>query len=128
MSSSTAAFVVHIAWAHVLKATVIPAISFSPDYLMALVAVLGTTISPYSFFWQTSQGVEQVRGNAHALQPLAGHFALLLFSLVTVGTGMLAIPVLAGSAAYAASETFVWRARLESKPHRAGKFSTVIAV
>ena len=65
---------------------------------------------------------------AKALQPLAGHFAFLLFALGIVGTGMLAIPVLAGSAAYAVSETFGWRASLESKPHRARKFYTVIAV
>ena len=185
------AFVVHIPWAHALKATVIPSISFKPDYLMALIAVLGTTISPYLFFWQTSQEVEDVRVNAYesplkkkplqafkqfrriafdtrvgmafsnivaffiilttaatlhsadpgaanhirtaadaakALQPLAGHFAFLLFALGIVGTGMLAIPVLAGSAAYAVSETFGWRASLESKPHRARKFYTVIAV
>src|SRR6266436_1897538 len=169
------AFVVHIPWAHVLKATVIPSISFNPDYLMALIAVLGTTISPYLFFWQTSQEVEEVRVNPHefplkkkplqafqqfrrialdtrigmalsnivalfiilttaatlhsadpgaanhirtaadaakALQPFAGHFAFLLFALGIVGTGMLAIPVLAGSAAYAVSETF----RLASQP------------
>jgi Mn2+/Fe2+ NRAMP family transporter len=98
------AFVVHIPWAHVLKATVIPSISFNSDYRMALIAVLGTTISPYPFFWQTSQEVEEVRGNAHALQPLAGHFAFLLFALGIVGTGMLAIRMLAGSAAYAVSE------------------------
>jgi len=185
------AFVVHIPWAHALKATVIPSISFKADYLMALIAVLGTTISPYLFFWQTSQEVEEVRVNAYesplkkkplqafkqfrriafdtrvgmafsnivaffiilttaatlhsadpgaanhirtaadaakALQPLAGHFAFLLFALGIVGTGMLAIPVLAGSAAYAVSETFGWRASLESKPHGAGKFYTVIAV
>jgi NRAMP (natural resistance-associated macrophage protein)-like metal ion transporter len=185
------AFVVHIPWAHALKATVIPSISFKPDYLMALIAVLGTTISPYLFFWQTSQEVEEVRVNAYesplkekplqafkqfrriafdtrigmalsnivasfiilttaatlhsadpgaanhirtaadaakALQPLAGHFAFLLFALGIVGTGMLAIPVLAGSAAYAVSETFGWRASLESKLHRARKFYTVIAV
>jgi len=185
------AFVVHIPWAHALQATVIPSISSKPDYLMALIAVLGTTISPYLFFWQTSQEVEEVKVNAHesslkkkpfqafeqfrriafdtrvgmafsniiaffiiltaaatlhsadpgltshirtaadaakALQPLAGHFAFLLFALGIVGTGMLAIPVLAGSAAYAVSETFGWRASLESKPNRARKFYTVIAV
>src|SRR5246127_3937946 len=185
------AFIVHIPWAHALKATVIPSISLKPDYLMALVAVLGTTISPYLFFWQTSQEVEEVKVNAHesrlkkkpfqaleqfrriafdtrvgmafsnivayfiilttaatlhsadpgvanrirtaadaakALQPLAGHFAFLLLALGVVGTGMLAIPVLAGSAAYAVSETFGWRASLESKPNRARKFYTVIAV
>jgi NRAMP (natural resistance-associated macrophage protein)-like metal ion transporter len=185
------AFIVHIPWAHALKATVIPSISLKPDYLMALVAVLGTTISPYLFFWQTSQEVEEVKVNAQesrlkkkpfqaleqfrriafdtrigmafsnivaffiilttaatlhsadpgvanhirtaadaakALQPLAGHFAFLLFALGVVGTGMLAIPVLAGSAAYAVSETFGWRASLQSKPNRARKFYTVIAV
>ncbi len=184
------AFVVHIPWAHALKATVIPSISFEPDYLMAFIAVLGTTISPYLFFWQASQEVEEVKVNAHeytlkkkpfqafnqfrriafdtrigmafsnivaffiilttaatlhsadpaaanhirtaadaakALQPLAGHFAFLLFAFGIVGTGMLAIPVLAGSAAYAVSETFGWRASLESKPHRAQKFYAVIA-
>jgi NRAMP (natural resistance-associated macrophage protein)-like metal ion transporter len=184
------AFVVHIPWAHALKATVVPSISSKPDYLMALIAVLGTTISPYLFFWQTSQEVEEVKVNAHesslkkkpfqaveqfrriafdtrvgmafsniiaffiilttaatlhsadpgaanhirtaadaakALQPLAGHFAFLLFALGIVGTGMLAIPVLAGSAAYAVSETFGWRASLESKPNRARKFYAVIA-
>jgi NRAMP (natural resistance-associated macrophage protein)-like metal ion transporter len=184
------AFVVHIPWAHALQATVIPSISFKPDYLMALIAVLGTTISPYLFFWQTSQEVEEVRVNTHestlkkkpfqaleqfrriafdtrvgmafsnivaffiilttaatlhsvdpgavnhirtaadaakALQPLAGHFAFLLFALGIVGTGMLAIPVLAGSAAYAVSETFGWRASLQSKPHRARKFYAIIA-
>jgi Mn2+/Fe2+ NRAMP family transporter len=105
------AFVLHIPWAHVLKATVIPSISFNPDYLMALIAVLGTTISPYPFFWQTSQEVEEVRGDAHALQPFAGHCAFLLFALGIVGTGMLAIPELAGSAAYAVG----WRASLEKQ-------------
>jgi Mn2+/Fe2+ NRAMP family transporter len=184
------AFVVHIPWAHALKAAIIPSISFRPDYLMALIAVLGTTISPYLFFWQTSQEVEEVKVNAQesrlkkkpfqaleqfrriafdtrvgmafsnivaffiilttaatlhstdsgaanhirtaadaarALQPLAGRFAFFLFALGIVGTGMLAIPVLAGSAAYAVSETFGWRASLESKPRRARKFYTVIA-
>src|ERR1700756_3496848 len=57
------AFIVHIPWAHALKATVIPSIAFKPDYLMALVAVLGTTLSPYLFFWQTSQEVEEVKNN-----------------------------------------------------------------
>ena len=182
------AFVVHIPWAHALKATVIPSISFKPDYLMALIAVLGTTISPYLFFWQTSQEVEEVKVNAQesrlkkkpfqaleqfrriafdtrvgmafsnivaffiilttaatlhagnagvriqtaadaakALQPFAGRFASLLFALGIIGTGMLAIPVLAGSAAYAVSELFGWRASLESKPHNARKFYYVLS-
>ena len=185
------AFTVHIPWAHALQATFIPSISYKPDYLMALIAVLGTTISPYLFFWQTSQEAEEVKVNAHesrlkkkpfqaleqfrriafdtrvgmafsnvvaffiiltsaatlhsadpgaanhirtaadaakSLQPLAGHFAFLLFALGIVGTGMLAIPVLAGSAAYAVSEIFGWRASLESKPNRARKFYTLIAL
>ena len=185
------AFIVHIPWAHALKATFIPSISYEADYLMALIAVLGTTISPYLFFWQTSQEVEEVKVNAHesrlkkkpfqaleqfrriafdtrvgmafsnvvaffiiltsaatlhsadpgaanhirtaadaakSLQPFAGHFAFLLFALGIVGTGMLAIPVLAGSAAYAVSEIFGWRASLESKPNRARKFYALIAV
>jgi len=185
------AFVVHLPWGQALMATVIPSISFNPDYLMALIAVLGTTISPYLFFWQTSQEVEEVEINEHesplkkkpfqafkqfrriafdtrigmafsnivaffiilttaatmhsadpsaanhirtaadaakALQPLAGQFAFLLFAFGIVGTGMLAIPVLAGSAAYAVSETFGWRASLESKPSQARHFYAVIAV
>jgi Mn2+/Fe2+ NRAMP family transporter len=185
------AFIVHVPWTHALAATVIPSLSFDTDYLMALVAVLGTTISPYLFFWQTSQEVEEVKSNrkepalkkkpwqaleqfrriafdtragmafsnivaffiilttaatlhgagpgamnhirtagdaAKALEPLAGRFAFLLFAAGIVGTGMLAIPVLAGSAAYAVSETFGWRASLESRPRRARKFYYVIAI
>jgi NRAMP (natural resistance-associated macrophage protein)-like metal ion transporter len=181
------AFVVHVPWATALRASVVPSISFRPDYLMALVAVLGTTISPYLFFWQTSQEVEEVRIDpdesplkrkpghafaqfsriaidtrigmafsnlvaffiilttaatlhtkftlshiqtaadaAKALEPLAGRFAFLLFALGIVGTGMLAIPVLAGSAGYAVSEAFKWRASLESKPSQARNFYYVI--
>jgi Mn2+/Fe2+ NRAMP family transporter len=155
---------------------------------MALVGVLGTTISPYLFFWQTSQEAEEVRVRADesslkdkpwqalrqfrrialdtrvgmgfsnavayfiilttaatlhvsgamtiqssadaakALQPLAGQAAFLLFALGIVGTGMLAVPVLAGSAAYAVSELFHWRASLEHKPTRAPKFYGILAV
>jgi NRAMP (natural resistance-associated macrophage protein)-like metal ion transporter len=182
------AFVVHVPWGQALRATIIPSVSLDENYLMALVAVLGTTISPYLFFWQTSQEVEEVKINrdesplkkkpfqafeqfrriafdtrvgmamsnlvaffiilttaatvrvsgaaneiktaadaAKALEPLAGHYAFLLFAAGIVGTGMLAIPVLAGSAAYAVSELFKWRASLESKPNRARKFYYVIA-
>jgi Mn2+/Fe2+ NRAMP family transporter len=64
---------------------------------------------------------------AKALQPLAGRFASLLFALGIIGTGMLAIPVLAGSAAYAVSELFGWRASLESKPGKARKFYYVLS-
>jgi Mn2+/Fe2+ NRAMP family transporter len=182
------AFVVHVPWGTALRASVIPKISLHSEYLMALVAVLGTTISPYLFFWQTSQEVEEVRINpeelplkrkpshafaqfrrialdtrigmafsnlvaffiilttaatlhtnfnqshvqtaadaAKALQPLAGRFAFFLFALGIVGTGMLAVPVLAGSAGYAVSEIFAWRASLESKPSQARNFYYVIA-
>jgi Mn2+/Fe2+ NRAMP family transporter len=183
------AFVVHIPWRRALWAAVIPSVSLDTDYLMGLVAVLGTTISPYLFFWQTSQEVEEVRASrralplktkpfhalqqfrriafdtrvgmaisnlvaffiiltaaatlhssgaenristaadaAKALQPLAGRFAFLLFALGIVGTGMLATPVLVGSTAYAVSETFGWKASLESKPHQAPQFYYVVTV
>jgi Mn2+/Fe2+ NRAMP family transporter len=155
---------------------------------MALVAVLGTTISPYLFFWQASEEAEEVRaapnesalkrkphqafvqfrriafdtrvgmavsnlvaffiiltaavtihadgaGNeihtaadaAKALEPVAGHFAFFLFAAGIIGTGLLAIPVLAGAAAYGVAEAFRWRASLDSKPGQAPKFYFVIA-
>ena len=184
------AFKVPLPWWAALRATIIPSISLDGDYLMALIAVLGTTISPYLFFWQASQEVEDVELSpresplnqkpwqalgefrrialdtrigmafsnivaffiilttattlhgagtnaannirtaadaARALEPLAGHFASLLFALGIVGTGLLAIPVLAGSAAYAVSETFGWKASLESQPQNAKGFYWVIA-
>ncbi|MGH9691781.1 MAG: NRAMP family divalent metal transporter [Candidatus Acidiferrales bacterium] len=182
------AFVVHVPWGAALRATAIPAISWTPDYWMALVAVLGTTISPYLFFWQASEEAEDVRVTrdesalkrkprqafaqfrriafdtrvgmalsnliaffiiltaavtihagghgqeihtaadaAKALQPVAGRFALLLFAIGIIGTGLLAVPVLAGSAAYGVAEAFRWRASLESKPEQAPKFYFVIA-
>lgn len=179
------AFVVHVPWATVLSATVKPALHWDQQYWMALIAVLGTTISPYLLFWQASQEVEEVRINkresplkrkpshavtqfrriafdtrvgmafsnliaffiiltaavtihgsgrgvataadaAKALQPVAGRFAFLLFSFGIVGTGLLAIPVLAGSAAFGIAEAFGWRASLESKPRQAQKFYLVI--
>jgi NRAMP (natural resistance-associated macrophage protein)-like metal ion transporter len=183
------AFVVHVPWPAVLKATVLPSLEWKSDYWMAIVAVFGTTISPYLFFWQSSQEAEDVRlahgesalkkkpaqapaqfrrialdtrvgmaisnlvaffiilttavtlhgragqpdiktaaDAAEALRPLAGHFAFLLFALGIIGTGLLAVPVLAGSAAYAVSETFHWRASLESKPRKAPKFYGVLAL
>jgi len=182
------AFVIHIPWGEVLHATAIPAISWTPDYWMALVAVLGTTISPYLFFWQASEEAEEVRitpdesalkrkphqafaqlrriafdtkvgmalsnliaffiilaaavtihasghgqeihtaaDAAKALQPVAGRFAFLLFAIGIIGTGLLAVPVLAGSAAYGVAEAFRWRASLESKPGQAPRFYFVIA-
>jgi NRAMP (natural resistance-associated macrophage protein)-like metal ion transporter len=181
------AFLAHVKWASALRATVIPSLSWSKDYWMALVAVLGTTISPYLFFWQASEEAEDVCLNikekplvaqpshaakefdriasdtrvgmgfsnlvaffvilttaatlhvagaskeietaadaAKALEPLAGKFAFLLFAMGIIGTGLLAVPVLAGSAAYAVAETFQWRASLECKPREAPKFYAVI--
>ena len=169
-----------------LRATFLPSLSFHKDYFTALIAVLGTTISPYVFFWQASEEVEDVALDpkekplnqvprearaqferiafdtyfgmglsnivayaiilttaatlhvhgitdiqtadqaARALEPLAGRFAFLLFALGIVGTGLLAVPVLAGSAAYGVSEAFQWPASLEKKPREAGKFYATI--
>lgn len=182
------AFVVHVPWIMAIRATMIPAASWKTDYWMALVAVFGTTISPYLFFWQTSEEAEEVKvtpeefalkrkpsqvpkqfqrialdtrigmaisnliaffiiltasatihasGSARgiqtaadaakALEPLAGKLAFLLFATGIIGTGLLAIPVLAGSLGYAVAETFGWRASLEEKARQAPKFYLVIA-
>jgi NRAMP (natural resistance-associated macrophage protein)-like metal ion transporter len=181
------AFVVHVPWRAVLRATFIPAITGKSDYWMALVAVLGTTISPYLFFWQASEEAEEVRTTrdesalkrrprqafaqfrriafdtrvgmavsnvvaffiiltaavtihasgggkdihtaadaAKALQPVAGRFAFFLFAAGIIGTGLLTIPVLAGSAAYGVAEAFRWPASLESKPGQAPQFYLVV--
>lgn len=182
------AFLAHPHWPAVVRATFIPHIEWTKDYLAVLVGILGTTISPYLFFWQAAQEVEedrergkatvaQRRGStnlelriaqkdvitgmllsnlvmyflilttgatlhvhgvtqietakqaAEALLPLAGKGAYLLFTLGLVGTGMLAVPVLAGSSAYAIAEAAKWRsASLRAKPERARKFYGVIAV
>jgi len=181
------AFTVKIPWDTALLATVWPKAQISADYFLMVVAVLGTTISPYLFFWQASQEVEEMhqgkrrrplreltRGgafeldrikidttvgmffsnaiaffiilttasvlNAHgvtnissatqaaeALRPLAGHFTFLLFAIGIIGTGLLAIPVLAGSAAYGVSEVFGWPATLEAKAPEAVGFYSIIA-
>jgi len=184
----TTAFVVHVAWIAAIRATVIPSVSWKTDYWMALVAVLGTTISPYLFFWQASEeaeevtvtagesalkkkpfqafkqfrrihidtlvgmaisnliaffiiltasvtihaagsagGIQTAADAAKALQPVAGRLAFLLFSIGIVGTGLLAVPVLAGSAGYAVAETFRWSASLEKKARQAPKFYLIIA-
>jgi NRAMP (natural resistance-associated macrophage protein)-like metal ion transporter len=182
------AFLAHPHWSAVLRATFIPRIQWTKDYLAVLVGILGTTISPYLFFWQAAQEVEedrqrgkttvaQRRGStnkelriaqkdvltgmllsnlvmyflilttgatlhvhgvtqietakqaAEALLPLAGKGAYLLFTLGLVGTGMLAVPVLAGSSAYAIAEAARWKsASLGILPQRARKFYAVIAV
>ena len=181
-------FTVHIDWAEVAKGTLMPKLLDGGDYVTVLVAVFGTTISPYLFFWQASEEVEeqhatkgarpliaapdQARANfsrikidtaigmgfsnliaffimlttavtlhaqgvtdiqtsaqaASALRPVAGDFAFALFSLGIIGTGLLAIPVLAGSAAYAMAGTFRWRNSLELPPSKAKGFYSIIAV
>jgi NRAMP (natural resistance-associated macrophage protein)-like metal ion transporter len=181
------ALTVKIPWSTALLSAVWPKAVVNTDYFLMVVAVLGTTISPYLFFWQASQEVEEMnqgkvrrplreltRGgyseidrikidttvgmifsnliaffiilttaavlNAHgvtnitsatqaaeALRPLAGDFTFFLFALGIIGTGMLAIPVLAGSAAYGVSEAFGWRATLEAEATDAVGFYTIIA-
>lgn len=176
-------FIVHVPWLTVLQRSFVPPFgSFHGSYITMMVAVLGTTISPYLFFWQASQEAEEVKdrkeeksllrapeqaleqfsrikldtylgmaasnivaffimltsavtlyvhGNANiqtateaakALEPLAGRHAYILFSLGIIGTGLLAVPVLAGAAAYAAGEAMRWRVGLEVKPRKAVHF------
>jgi NRAMP (natural resistance-associated macrophage protein)-like metal ion transporter len=182
------AFLARPDWAAVVRATFIPHVEWTKDYIAVLVGILGTTISPYLFFWQAAQEVEEDRDhgkatvaqrrgstnkelriarkdvitgmllsnvvmyflilttaatlNAHgmthietakqaaeALRPLAGQGAYWLFTLGLVGTGMLAVPVLAGSCAYAIAEGAKWRsASLNVKPQLARKFYAVIAI
>jgi len=181
------AFVVHIPWSEVLLRALAPHLSWTPEYITTVVAVFGTTISPYLFFWQASQEVEdqladpraqplvkapqQAKANlkrikidtyfgmgfsnlvaffiilttavtlnlhgitdiqtsaqaATALRPIAGEFAFLLFSAGIIGTGMLAIPVLGGSSAYAMAGAFKWKNSLERTPMRAKQFYGIIA-
>jgi NRAMP (natural resistance-associated macrophage protein)-like metal ion transporter len=182
------AFLARPDWEQVLRFTVVPHIEWSRSYLAVLVGILGTTISPYLFFWQAALEVEEERAQgkttvaqrrgasneqlgtvtidvltgmllsnlvmyfiilttattlhahgqtnittakqaAEALRPLAGAGAYWLFTLGIIGTGMLAVPVLAGSCAYAVAEGASWRrASLESKPWVARPFYAVIAV
>lgn len=182
-----AAFLAHPDWRAVLRSTFVPHIEWSSNYLAAFVGILGTTISPYLFFWQASQEVEEERKMgrrtvreregatneelrksrtdvltgmffsnlvmyfiiltaaatlhadgktrietaqqaAEALKPVAGNGAYLLFTLGLIGTGMLAVPVLAGAAAYAIAEARLWRGTLEDEPPLAKKFYAVVAV
>ena len=181
-------FVVHIPWWQVANAMVFPKFEWSAATITTLVAVFGTTISPYLFFWQASQEVEELEADPHAqplrdapnqarasffrikvdtyfgmgfsnlvaffimlttattlhlhgvsnietsaqaasaLRPIAGEFAFLLFAAGIIGTGLLAVPVLAGSAAYAMAGAFNWKKGLEHKPERAKRFYGIIAV
>jgi Mn2+/Fe2+ NRAMP family transporter len=181
-------FVVQVPWREVFRHTIMPSMSFDTDYIIAVVAVLGTTISPYLFFWQASQEVEEQRAAkgeeplnkapeqarahlrrikidtyvgmgfsnliaffimltatvtlhlhgirdiqtsadaAEALRPIAGEYGFLLFSAGIVGTGLLAVPVLAGSAAYAVAESVKWRVGLGHKLMRARGFYAILSI
>jgi NRAMP (natural resistance-associated macrophage protein)-like metal ion transporter len=181
-------FVVHMQWSQIAQKVLLPQLSWKAEYITTIVAIFGTTISPYLFFWQASQEVEEqtadpqakplkdapeqaeanlrrigidtytgmgfsnivaffimlttaVTLNQHgltdiqttaqaasALRPIAGEFGFWLFSAGIIGTGLLAIPVLAGSAAYAMAGTFRWKNSLEAKPTMAKKFYGLIAV
>ena len=182
-----AAFLAHPNWGDVFYATAVPRFQLSGSYITTIVALLGTTISPYLFFWQASEEVEEevVKGRdsldarlgatndelrrekvdtilgmalsnvvayfvilaaastlfaagkneiksateaAQALSPLAGNGASFLFAVGIIGTGLLGVPVLTGSSAYAVSETFGWTCSLNEKPRHAKRFYSVIAV
>ncbi|MEO6748227.1 MAG: divalent metal cation transporter [Casimicrobiaceae bacterium] len=179
---------VHVDWKAMVHGALLPPLNLTGDYLMLLVAVLGTTISPYLFFWQASQEVEEQRAGigeeplknapeqvkhhlhrikidtwagsifsngiafcimlttaatlhqhgitniatssqaAEALRPIAGDRAFLMFALGIIGTGLLAIPVLAGSAAYAVAEAMNWPIGHAKKPADAKGFYTIITI
>ncbi|VIO73426.1 Divalent metal cation transporter MntH [Bradyrhizobium ivorense] len=177
-----------VSWHEALAGVLVPHISWSADYLTTIVAILGTTISPYLFFWQASQEADEQRVDvtkhplivqhygaqrefsriradtitgmafsnlialsiivtaaaslhatgktdiqtsaqaAEALRPIAGPWAEVIFALGIVGTGLLAIPVLAGATAYAVGEGRRWRVGLTRRPRRAVAFYSVLAL
>lgn len=180
-----AAFLAQPDWPAVLYATFVPRLEFNADYITTIVAILGTTISPYLFFWEASEEVEEEKSEgrhsisarkgatdaelrqekidtvvgmvfcnlvfyfvilaaastlhqsgqtnivsateaAQALTPLAGPLATVLFAVGLIGAGLLAVPVLTGSAAFAVAETFGWPSGLDEKPRHAKKFYAVI--
>lgn len=183
------AFLVKQDWAEVFRSLAVPALSLDPAFVLNVVAIFGTTISPYMFFWQADEEVEQEvergllremgRGipritrkdvanlrldttvgmvfsnaitffiivtaastlgasgitsiqtaadGAQALAPIAGNFASVLFALGIIGTGLLAVPVLAGSASYAVCESFGWKEGLSKRWNQAQAFYAVIAL
>jgi NRAMP (natural resistance-associated macrophage protein)-like metal ion transporter len=182
------AFAVHVPWPRALMATVVPHITLSKSYMTALTAVFGTTISPYLFFWQASQEVEEQEAAptekalklapeqeasqlkpmrtdtffgmaisnviaffiildtaaslhlhgvtniqsatqaAESLRPFAGELSFLLFSVGIMGTGLLAVPILAGSAAYAMAEAFKWQTGLNRPLNQAWGFYGVLSI
>jgi NRAMP (natural resistance-associated macrophage protein)-like metal ion transporter len=181
-------FAVQVSWTQVLMETAFPKISLAPAYITTVVAIFGTTISPYLFFWQASHEVEAQRAArgeeplksapeqarehlsrikldtyfgmgfsnvvaffimltaavtlhvngvtdiqtsaqaAQALRPLAGDFAFTLFTAGIVGTGLLAVPILAGSAAYAVAEAFSWAIGLGRRMTEARGFYTILSI
>jgi NRAMP (natural resistance-associated macrophage protein)-like metal ion transporter len=181
-------FVADVPLAEMTRGLLVPQFTFDRDHAMALVAIFGTTISPYLFFWQAGQEVEEqhrrhikplhvsprrvagvelrrirldtlvgmafshlvalcimiataatLHANglrdiasaaeaAEALRPIAGDLAFSLFATGIIGTGLLAVPILAGSAAYAVSEAFGWAEGLDRKPREAKAFYAVIAL
>jgi NRAMP (natural resistance-associated macrophage protein)-like metal ion transporter len=181
-------FTVGAPWGTVVFHLIVPHVEWTAAYFTIVVAVLGTTISPYLFFWQASEEAEELKDDpaaepiledpadgprqlqrirldtivgmgasnlvalcivlttaatlhahgvtnietsadaAKALRPIAGEFAFVVFALGIVGTGLLAVPVLAGSAAYALGETLGWRIGLDERPGRAPAFYGAIAV
>jgi len=178
-------FLVRVPWGDVLLQTVWPNLDWTPETATMIVGIFGTTISPYLFFWQASEEVEDMRGApalladaapataelrridwdtwsgmgysdltsyfiilatavtlhqagitnietaaqaANALRPLAGDFTFVLFALGILGVGMIGVPVLAGSAAYALSEALGWKEGLELRPRDALGFYGVIFV
>jgi len=181
-------FFVRMPWSEVLRGTFFPTMRFDKVYITTFVALLGTTISPYLFFWQASQEVEEIDTHddqqslyespqqaplalrriridtligmglsnvvayfiilataatlhahgivnidsasqaAEALRPIAGDLCSALFTIGIIGTGLLALPVLAGSAAYAVGESFGFKSSLEAKPLQAKRFYSVLAI
>ena len=181
-----ALFIIHVPWEEALLGLLVPHITWNAAFLTTLVAIFGTTISPYLFFWQASQEVEDERVDsrakplvdapaqapqafqriradtlvgmafsnlialaiifttaatlnkagitdvetsaqaAEALKPVAGNLAFVIFALGIIGTGLLAVPVLAGSAAYAVGEAFKWPVGLSRKPKHAKAFYSIL--
>jgi NRAMP (natural resistance-associated macrophage protein)-like metal ion transporter len=180
-----ASFYAHVNWKQALEVTLLPHLEWSRGFLSVLVGILGTTISPYLFFWQAAEEVEEEQANlpastfrkrattaqlkgvradtifgmffsnlimyfiilttaatlhahghtdiatakeaAEALRPLAGDGAYLLFTLGLIGVGILGVPVLTGSCAYAVAEAAKWRGSMTDQPNEAPQFYAVIA-
>jgi NRAMP (natural resistance-associated macrophage protein)-like metal ion transporter len=168
-----AAFLAHPRWGDVLRSTFVPQVQINASFLLGAVGMLGTTITPYLFFWQTSGEVEERRGvqrlsaanvdiaagmawsnvtaffiivstgavlyahhaqihtaadAARALEPFAGRYATLLFSVGIIGAGLLAIPVLAASAAFGVAGLAGWRRGLQRNVRNAPQFYIVIGL